>query len=183
VLYPLSYEGVSIAWLQGFLAIAVGGPFPWVVSQRRLRTEPALAAWRYAFHLAGLGIESVADGIESGIATAAWIESADGWQTRFSTDGVSTPLSCGFGATAAADLARAGGTNDPDLWRAAIEAWSEMPYLEAKATWRLAQALIERDPSDPEAPTLLDDAERTAVRLKAMPLLDAVGETRRAIAP
>ena len=140
-------------------------------------------AWMHALHLAALGVESVADGIESGMATAAWIESADEWRIRFSTEGVSTPLSRGFEATAAADLARAHGTNDPELWRVCIEKWCDVPYFEAKAKWRLAQALIEHDPSDPEAATLLDDAERTAARLKAIPLLDAVGETRRAIAP
>jgi hypothetical protein len=125
----------------------------------------------------------VADGFEAGLATAAWIEAANEWHSRFSTEGVSTPLARGFAASATADLARAHGQNNPDLWRAAVEAWSEVPYFEAKATWRLAQALVGLDPGVPEAVALLDDAERTAAGLKATPLLDAVRETRRAIAP
>jgi hypothetical protein len=60
-----------------------------------------------------------------------------------------------------------------------IEAWSDVPYFEAKAEWRLAQALIEHDPTDPEAVTLLDEAEATAVGLKAKPLLEAVETTRQ----
>ena len=76
---------------------------------------------------------------------------------------MSTPLARAFAATATADLARAHGKNDPDLWRVSIEAWSDVPYFEAKAEWRLAQALIEHDPTDLEAVTLLDEAEATAV--------------------
>ena len=129
--------------------------------------------------LAALGVESVADGVESGIATEAWIDSANNWHSRFSTEGVSTPLARGFAATATADLARAHGQNDPDLWRAAVEAWGDVPYFEAKAKWRLAQALVEHDPSDPEAAALLSAAEGIAVGLKATPLLGAVAATRQ----
>lgn len=138
-------------------------------------------AWMHALHLAALAVESVGDGVESGIATAAWIEAADEWHGRFSTRGVSTLLSRGYEATATADLARAHEKNDPDLWRKCTEAWSGVPYLEAKGKWRLAQALIEHDPSDLEAVTLLDSAEETAVRLKAQPLLGATGATRRTV--
>ena len=136
-------------------------------------------AWIHAMQLAALAVESVGDGVESGIATAAWIEAADEWHSRFSVGDISTPLSRGFAATATADLARVHGRNDPDLRRASIEAWSDVPYFEAKAMWRLAQALVEHDPTDPEATKLLDDAAGIAVGLKATPLLDAVAATRQ----
>ena len=138
-------------------------------------------AWRHAFRLAALAVESVGDGVDLGIATAAWIAAADEWHSRFSVGDTSTPLLRGFSATATADLARAHGRNDPDLWRASIEAWNDVPYYEAKAKWRLAQALIEHDPTDPEATTLLDDAAGIAVELKATPLLDAVAATRQTV--
>jgi hypothetical protein len=91
---------------------------------------------------------------------------------------ISTPLSRGFEAVATADLARVHERNDPDLWRASVEAWSDVPYSGAKAKWRLAQALIEHGPTDAEATTLLDDAAGIAVELKATPLLEAVKATR-----
>lgn len=155
----------------------------YTLAAKGLRRLDRDEGWRHAMQLAALGIETVADGFEAGLATAAWIEAANEWHSRFSTEGVSTPLASGFAASATADLARARGQNDPDLWRAAVEAWSVVPYFEAKATWRLAQALIEHTPSDPEAASLLDDAERAAAGLKAEPLLEAVGKTRREIAP
>ena len=92
---------------------------------------------------------------------------------------ISTPLSRGFEAVASADLARVREKNDPDLWRASVEAWSDVPYYEAKAEWRLAHALLGNDPADPEATTLLDDAAGIAVELRATPLLEAVRATRQ----
>ena len=143
-----------------------------------LQTLDRDEAWIYAMQLAAFGIETVADGVDSGVATAAWIEAASDWHRRFSTGGSATPEALGLEATATADLARANGTNDPDLWRESVEAWGAVPYLEAKAKWRLAHALIDHDPNDPEALTLLDEAEATAVELKARPLLEAVTRAR-----
>jgi hypothetical protein len=85
----------------------------------------------------------------------------------------------GFAATATADLARAEGSNDPELWRGAIEAWADHSYDRAKAQWRLAQALIEADPSNAESLELLGAAEEVAESLKAQPLLAAIETTRK----
>jgi hypothetical protein len=84
----------------------------------------------------------------------------------------------GFRATAAAHLSRAEGNNALSLWRTAVEAWGDQAYYGAKASWRLAQALAEQDPADPEIASLLARAEEVAVGLKASPLLEAVRATR-----
>ena len=99
--------------------------------------------------------------------------------SRFSAGDISTQDSRGFEAVATADLARAPGRINTDLWRASVQAWSDVPYCEAKAMWRQAHALLEDDPTDPEATTLLDDAAGIAVGLKARPLLQAVAATRQ----
>lgn len=139
------------------------------------------ASW-HALPLATVAIETVADGVEAGIATSEWIEAAEEWHDRLSNWDLSDPYSRGAAATASADLTRAHEANDPALWRATIAAWSDVPYAEAKARWRLAQALLERDPADPEASELLADAEETATWLKANPLLEAVRATKRTTA-
>ena len=150
------------------------------VAAEGLRLLDRNEAWGQVMYLATIAIETVADCVESGIATSEWIQAADEWHGRFAAGGVSTPFSRAAEATATADLARAHGVNDPDLWRLALEAWSDVPYLAAKAKWRLAQALLQRDAADPEAARLLDEAEERAVALKARPLGEAVGATRRA---
>jgi hypothetical protein len=85
-------------------------------------------------------------------------------------------------ASATADLARARGNNDPDLWRTAIETWADAPYWHAKSQWRLAESLTAHDPDDPEISSLLTDAENVAAGLGANPLLNAVRATREATA-
>jgi hypothetical protein len=98
--------------------------------------------------------------------------------SRFSAGDISAQDSGGFEAVATADLARAHGRINPDLWRASVQAWSDVPYYEAKAMWHRAHALLEDDPTDPEAATLLDDAAGIAVELRATPLLEAVRAAR-----
>jgi hypothetical protein len=68
--------------------------------------------------------------------------------------------------------------NDPALWRQAVTAWSDSPYFEAKAKWRLAQALAESDTADSEIIVLLDQAQKVTEHLKARPLLEAIALTR-----
>jgi tetratricopeptide (TPR) repeat protein len=134
--------------------------------------------WPRAPNLAPFVIETVADAVNLGVAETSWIDNARNWHTRLTQ--VSGPMLFGdeFRATATADLSRAEGDNDPDLWRAAVEAWGDQAYYGAKARWRLAQALTEQGPTDPEIASLLAQAEEVAVELKANPLLEAVRATR-----
>jgi class 3 adenylate cyclase len=107
-----------------------------------------------------------------------WLENARRWHSGFEGNPVPVLHGAALHATATADLARAEGKNSPDLWRLATDAWSDSPYFEAKAKWRLAQALAESDPTNAEIATLLDEAGEVARRLKARPLLEAIGATR-----
>jgi hypothetical protein len=134
-------------------------------------------AWVQAIELTAQGIEVVADAAEAGVADESWVAAVESWEGRFSAEIMANQRSGGFGLASAANLARAHGKNDPQLWRAAIQVWDERSndYYGAKARWRAAQAIAERDPTDPEITTLLAVARETAVRLGAKPLLEAVG--------
>jgi hypothetical protein len=81
-------------------------------------------------------------------------------------------------ATSTADLARAEGDNSPTLWRTAIDAWEDGSYGQAKARWRLAEALVESDPDNPDIESNLDLAQDVAEGLGAQPLLSAIERTR-----
>jgi class 3 adenylate cyclase/tetratricopeptide (TPR) repeat protein len=133
---------------------------------------------RDAPRLAAFAIETVADAASLGITEAAWVENARMWHTLLERFEGPRSLELEFRTHAKADLSRAEGHNDPELWRAAVDAWGDQAYYGAKARWRLAQALIEADPTDPAITALLDQAEDVAERLKAQPLLEAVATTR-----
>jgi tetratricopeptide (TPR) repeat protein len=137
--------------------------------------------WMHAIRLTAFGIEVAADGIEEGVADQSWLNTASEWHDRFSANHPTIAFAAQFRATADADYARAQGNNDPELWRKAVDAWVDHPYYRAKAQWRLAGALIEVDPTNPEALDLLDAAQRIAVELRAQPLLDAIAATRENI--
>jgi hypothetical protein len=81
-------------------------------------------------------------------------------------------------ANPSSDLARAKGGNSITLWRDAIDAWEEGSYHQAKARWRLAGALVEGAPGDPDIESNLDLAQDVAKRLGARPLLAAIETTR-----
>ncbi|HWC87433.1 MAG TPA: AAA family ATPase [Solirubrobacteraceae bacterium] len=76
------------------------------------------------------------------------------------------PVEAAWLAIGAAQLARATGGNDAELWRRAAQAWDELarPYPAALARWREAEALIE-------------DGDREA----AAPVLRAASETARGL--
>jgi len=138
--------------------------------------------WLYMIDVAASAIETVADAVAAGLHEPQWIDRAVEWHARFDQYSGASERYARLRAIGTADLARARGSNDPDLWRTAIETWADAPYWRAKCQWRLAQALIERDPADPEAVILLHEAERTAIGLGARPLVNAVGATRRTAA-
>ena len=133
-------------------------------------------AWMQATWLTSSAIEVVGDAADAGIADASWLAAAEAWKDRFDAKVMATPRNIGYASAAAADLGRAHGKNDPELWRVAIAAWDETDnvYRGAKSRWRLAQAIMKHDPADPEISTLLATAEEVALDLKAEPLLKAV---------
>jgi hypothetical protein len=138
-------------------------------------------AWVQATWLTTHGVEVVADAAEAGIADTSWIAAAEAWQSRFPAETIATRHTGGFGLTAAANLGRAHGENNPELWRAAIKAWDDNDncYRGAKCRWRLAEAIMKHDATDPEISALLAAAEDVALRLKARPLLAAIRRTRQ----
>jgi len=164
-----------------------------VVSDHRWRGDPAFAHGAsvemldrietYDEHLdaprlTAFVTEAVADAVVKGTAEDGWIDDAHRWVAKHAEFKDRLPFGTGFAATATADLARAEGNNSPELWRAAVGAWDNQIYYRAKAQWRLAQSLIETDPTDAEAIEHLDAAQDVAEGLKAQPLIDAIGATR-----
>lgn len=131
-------------------------------------------AWPYVIRLSAFAIEVVADGAHVGIGDHSWLASARLWHARFAQEHPPGAYSAEFHVTATADLARAEGENDPDLWRIAVDAWGEHSYYGAKARWRLAEAELEEGGLTSEVATLLDNAASVATRLGAQPLLHAV---------
>jgi class 3 adenylate cyclase len=134
--------------------------------------------WMLAPRLAAYVIEAVADAADLGQAKPTWIETAQAWRVRFAE--VTGPMLFrdGFLSTAAADLSRAEGDNDPDLWRKAVDSWGDQAYYGAKARWRLARSLAESDAANPEITELLNEVQNVAERLEALPLLGAVAAAR-----
>jgi len=127
--------------------------------------------WSETAPLAALAIEVVADATEEGLAQDSWKESARGWNAQLQrSDAPGARLNV-YKALAAAYLASAEGTNDSALWQVAIDESQKRPYLRARAQVRLALAL---EAGDPRRITLLDDARRIAVDLRAQPLLTMI---------
>ena len=123
-------------------------------------------------------IELVADAIAAGIGDDSWLELAQQWYDLFIDDKPTAYMTAPLQATSTANLARAKGHNSADLWRDAIDAWNEGSYHQAKARWRLAEALIETDPDNPDIESSLDLAQDVAQGLGAQPLLSAIEATR-----
>jgi hypothetical protein len=121
-------------------------------------------------------VEGVGDG------DSQWLELAQGWYDLLVEKNPATLVTVPLLATSAADLARAKGKNSADMWRSAIGAWNEGSYHQAKARWRLAEALIETDPDHPDIESNLDLSQDVAQGLGAQPLLAAVAATRSASA-
>jgi hypothetical protein len=132
--------------------------------------------------VAASAIETVADAVAAGLYEPQWIDRAIEWHARFDEYSGSARRYERLRARATADLARARGNNDPDLWRTAIETWADAPYWRAKSQWRLAESLAALDPDDPEVSSLLAEVENVAAELEATPLLDAARATREATA-
>jgi DNA-binding CsgD family transcriptional regulator len=82
--------------------------------------------------------------------------------------------------TVRAEVARANGASDPDLWHATAERWDaqERPYVAACARWREAEALLERGGRS-AATRPLREAARVARELGARSLLAAIESLAR----
>ncbi len=137
--------------------------------------------WLHMVDVAAAAIETVADAVEAGLHQPQWIDRAVEWYSRFDEYSASAQRYERLQAGATADLARARGNNDPDLWRAAVEAWADTSYWRAKSQWRLAESLAGLDPHDPEVLSLLDEVEIVAAELGAKPLLAAARATGDAV--
>ncbi len=135
-------------------------------------------SWLHMGRVASLGIESVGDAVVEGVDQDGWVELASTWQNQLEANVERATNGAEFNTEANANLARARRHNDAEVWREAVDAWTDHPYYRAKAQWRLAQALIETDAGSEEAIELLDAAQGVAQRLKAQPLLDAIETTR-----
>ncbi len=138
--------------------------------------------WMYMVNVAAAAIESVADAVTAGLHEPQWIDSVVEWYARFGEYSGSAPRYKRILTTATADLARARGINDADLWREAIEAWADAPYWRARSQWRLAEALAAGNPTDPEVSSLLAEVENVAADLRAKPLLAAARMTGESVA-
>jgi hypothetical protein len=114
----------------------------------------------------------------AGVGDGTWLDLAQRWYDLFLEKNPSTRVTVPLQTTSAADLARAKGENSAELWCDAIDAWGEGSYHQAKARWRLAEALTESDPDDPEIEPNLDLAQDVAQGLGAQPLLAAIEATR-----
>jgi DNA-binding CsgD family transcriptional regulator len=75
-----------------------------------------------------------------------------------------------------AEVARAEGGSDPELWHAAAIAWDARgcPHPAAYARWRLAEALLAAPGGRGSAAAALREAWTTAERLGALPLMDEI---------
>jgi DNA-binding CsgD family transcriptional regulator len=85
------------------------------------------------------------------------------------------PVELAYAAQARAELARALGEDDPQLWREAADAWSaiENPYPQAIAIWRQAQAELERS-ARPAATAALAEAQAIARDLGSLWLTEEI---------
>jgi hypothetical protein len=152
------------------------------LASEALATIDGPETWLHMIEVAASAIETVADAVAAGLHEPQWIDRAIEWHARFDEYSGSAQRYERLRASATADLARARGNNDPDLWRTAIETWADAPYWRAKSQWRLAESLAALDPDDPEVSSLLAEVENVAAELEATPLLDAARATREATA-
>jgi DNA-binding NarL/FixJ family response regulator/tetratricopeptide (TPR) repeat protein len=89
------------------------------------------------------------------------------------------PEGRGWLARAEAEYGRAGGDNDPEAWRAVLDAFGPAYVYEiARTRWRLAEALAEAGRRD-EAEEQWREAAQTADRLAARPLRAALADLAR----
>ncbi|MGI5269406.1 helix-turn-helix transcriptional regulator [Nonomuraea sp. CA-218870] len=79
---------------------------------------------------------------------------------------------------AEAEWHRVHGRLDPELWRQVADTFSFFPYEEARALWRLAEALLASGDRD-AAMTEWSRAEATATSLRAEPLRRALADLAR----
>jgi DNA-binding NarL/FixJ family response regulator len=94
---------------------------------------------------------------------------------RYGTDLIEGGVSPFSSALLRAEMARVIGNSDPSLWSAVVAAAAELPVEQSYAEYRYAQAvLVAGDQSDDRAGQSLATARRTADRLGARPLLDAI---------
>jgi DNA-binding CsgD family transcriptional regulator/tetratricopeptide (TPR) repeat protein len=157
---------IRSAWAT--LALAGGDP-----AEARRHVDAAFAAVGderdplYTPALHWLGARAAAD-LGEPDAAAALVADLDGLRTP-------VPDALAHRATAEAELSRARGTPDPDLWHQAVEAWVELaePYPAAYARLRAAEALLLAGRRDGVG-ELLNAANATAVELGAHPLREHV---------
>jgi DNA-binding CsgD family transcriptional regulator/tetratricopeptide (TPR) repeat protein len=180
-LQPMHYIGALIALGRG--------------DRRGAREEIAaglargLAPWgsRYAWPLLWLAIKVEADEATLARDRREDIPAASQRRRRelaALTEALAAPTTatCGYRALAAAEQARAGGTDDPGVWSAAVAAWrsAREPYPLAYALLRLAEAHMATDDRRAAA-AAVQEAHATADRLGAQPqAAEAADLARRA---
>ena len=167
------YEGTisHLRWagrLDEAYAVAVEAMGSWADLDDLTEGAPAAA------HAVGV----VADAAERGSVDPAWVAEARSWADHLERSRTPEPFLGVWRAIARADLARAEGADDPDLWRAALEWTADRPYVAAVIRWRLARALRQTlagtDADEAECDELVAAARATAERLGALPLLAAL---------
>ncbi|MFG1942169.1 AAA family ATPase [Nonomuraea sp. NPDC048826] len=88
------------------------------------------------------------------------------------------PEGLAWALRAEAEWHRVHGRLDPELWRQVAEAFSFFPYEEARARWRLTEALLASGDRDAAA-AAWSRADEIATRLRAEPLQRALTELAR----
>jgi DNA-binding CsgD family transcriptional regulator len=91
------------------------------------------------------------------------------------------PLAEGYLSLGSAEVSRLEGRSDPTAWRETADAWRglAMPYAEAYARFRQAEAMLQKNESHRTAHDALRMAYDLACELRAAPLLKEVRELAR----
>jgi DNA-binding CsgD family transcriptional regulator/tetratricopeptide (TPR) repeat protein len=134
--------------------------------------------------LCALGLRVEADRIQLAAAMRSWAAVDDARHraralTEMAWPTVESPDVAAWRVVIEAENGRVEGRRDPGAWRAAVEAWDQVPrpYLAAYCRWRLAEALVGSPDGDPAVPAR--EAHRFAERLGARPLLHELGQLAR----
>lgn len=130
--------------------------------------------WMESAQAAAIGVGIIADGVEFGVAEEPWLDDAVSWNDHLQASTAPGPYVDVWKRISVAELARARGADDPELWTAALAVSGDRPYTAATIQWARARALLRHDPADPEVPPLLDTVATTADDLGATPLQAAI---------
>lgn len=125
-----------------------------------------------------MGIALVGDVAEAGEASPELVAEAQAWWQAMVDEEADHGEARARRASAFAELGRAEGGDDPDLWQEAVSAWDDLgrPYEAAYARWRLVAATGE-DARSGRAEDALREAAEIAREIGAAPLLAALEAT------